>query len=109
MRDHDEGGAELRLQPLQFDLHLLAQMRVERRQRLVEQQHARLADDGAGKRHALALAAGKLGDPRLDLVGEADHVERRRPPACFCSAPSGLRSDRPKPTFSATFICGNSA
>ena len=81
VRDHDEGGAELRLQPLQLDLHLLAQMRVERRQRLVEQQHARLADDGAGERHALALAAGQLRHAR------AESCRRGRP----CRALSATR------------------
>ena len=84
--DHDEGGAEPRLQPLQFDLHLFAQMRVERRQRLVEQQHARLADDGAGERDALALAARQFGDAGAELVGQADHVEGFADALCLFGA-----------------------
>src|SRR4029077_15602716 len=56
----DEGDADLALDVLQFDLHLLAQFEVEGTQRLVQQKHARLIDEGAGKRHALALAAGEL-------------------------------------------------
>ena len=48
------------LQPLQLDLHGVAQLGVECGERLVEQQHLRLADDGPRERHALPLAAGKL-------------------------------------------------
>ena len=40
--------------------HLQAQELVERRQRLVEQQHARVGDQRAGERDALLLAAGEL-------------------------------------------------
>ena len=50
----------LLLQLHQLELGLLAQLPVERRQRLVEQQHARPLDQRARQRHALALAAGKL-------------------------------------------------
>ena len=39
---------------------LLAHLGVERAERLVEQQHARLDRQRAGERHALALAAGEL-------------------------------------------------
>ena len=58
--DEDEGDAERFLQGLQLLLHVLAQLQVERAERLVEQQHLRPVDQGAGERHALALAAGKL-------------------------------------------------
>ena len=61
--DEDEGDAELALQRLQLDLHLLAELEVERAERLVEQQHLRPVDQRAGERHALALAAGKLRGP----------------------------------------------
>ena len=42
---------------LDLDLHLLAQVLVERAQRLVEQQHVGIEDEAAGERHALLLAA----------------------------------------------------
>ena len=58
--DDDEGEAELLLQVHQFELGLLAQLLVERAERLVEQQHLRPLGDRAGERHALALAAGEL-------------------------------------------------
>ena len=41
VRDVDERDAEVALQRLQEDLHLLAQLQVERAERLVEQQHLR--------------------------------------------------------------------
>ena len=40
--------------------HLDAQLRVEIRQRLVEQKHLRLAHDRAAERNALALSSGEL-------------------------------------------------
>ena len=60
----------LPVQLLDLEAHLHAQLGVEVGQRLVEQEHRRLAHDGAAHRHALALAAGKLA--RLAL-------EQRRP------------------------------
>jgi hypothetical protein len=48
------------LDALQLDLHLLAELEVERAERLVEQQDLRVVDDRAGERDPLALAAGQL-------------------------------------------------
>ena len=45
---------------LQLELHLLAQLQVERAERLVEQQHARAVDERARERDALLLAAREL-------------------------------------------------
>jgi hypothetical protein len=42
----------------QLELGFLAQLLVERSERLVEQQQLRPLGERAGKRHALALAAG---------------------------------------------------
>ena len=44
----------------QLELGLLAELLVERGQRLVEQQQLGPLDQAAGERHPLALAAGKL-------------------------------------------------
>ena len=65
MRHEDQGDAEPLLQLLQLELHLLAQLAVERAQRLVAQQHARLDHERAGERHALLLAARELAGPAL--------------------------------------------
>ena len=64
------------LQPHQLDPHLFAQLGVEIGQRLVEQDDARLVDDGARERHALALAAGQLGGVALGKMRQADQFER---------------------------------
>ena len=74
--DEDEGDAELALQLLQLALHLLAQLQVERAQRLVEQQHAGLVDQRARQGHALALAAGQLHRVARAIAAEGDHGQR---------------------------------
>jgi len=63
------------MQALQFDLHLLAQILVERRQRLVHEQETRFEDDGARQRHALTLAARELRRPARGEVGKLDLVQ----------------------------------
>ena len=106
--DEDEGDPDLALDPLELELHLLAQLEVERAERLVEQQHLRLVDDRARQRDPLALAAGELERLAVAEAGEADHLERR-----LGAAPPlgrGTRRTRsPYSTFSSTFMCGNSA
>ena len=63
--DEDERDAHLALDRAQLDLHLLAELEVERAEWLVEQQHPRLVDERSGERHPLALPAGQLvGSPR---------------------------------------------
>ena len=82
--DEDEGEAERALQALQLALHLLAQLEVERAERLVEEEHLGPDDEGAGERDALALAAGELGRPARLHAGELDQREglaRRAVPA----------------------------
>ena len=64
------------LERAQLVLHLLAQLEVERAERLVEQQHARAVDERAGERHALALAAGELAGTAVLVAAEAHHLER---------------------------------
>ena len=60
MRHVDERDAELVLDALQEELHLLPQLQVERTERLVEEENARPAHERAGERDALLLAAGEL-------------------------------------------------
>ena len=58
---HEHGrDVGLVVQPAQPRAQLLAHPRVERTERLVEQQHLRLDGERAGERHALALAARQL-------------------------------------------------
>ena len=73
--DVDEGDAEPFLQPLQFDLHLAPELQVERAERLVQEEHFRLVDDGAGDGDALALPAGHLGRHAVFVSGELDEFQ----------------------------------
>ncbi len=62
-----------RLKPAQLLAHANPQERVERRKRLVEQQHRRIGDEGAGECDALLLAAGKL---RRQPLGQHLHLDQ---------------------------------
>ena len=83
VRDVDGGDAEPRLQLGDVGAHLHAQLRVEVGERLVHQEHARLADDRAAHRHALALAAGQLPGlaleerRQLEQLGDLAHARAR--------------------------------
>ncbi|MGF6980503.1 hypothetical protein QFZ94_009020 [Paraburkholderia sp. JPY465] len=65
--------AELALQRLEFELHVLAQIPVERAERLVEQQHRWIRHDRPCERDALLLSARHLRDAALAV---ADTVQR---------------------------------
>ena len=60
VRDEDERDADVFLERLQLDLEVLAQARVERAERLVQEQHARAQDERSCERDTLLLAAGQL-------------------------------------------------
>jgi hypothetical protein len=78
------GDPDLLLDALQLDLHLLAELQVERAQRLVEEQHAGPVDERPGEGDPLPLAAGELRGLALVVALEADHPERvGDPPAAF--------------------------
>ena len=68
--DVDHGGVEAVVQLGDLDPHLDAQAGVEVGERLVEQEHARVADDGAADGDALALAAGELLGLAVEQVGD---------------------------------------
>ena len=76
------------VQPADLETHLLAEVGVEVRERLVEEQDLGLDDERAGQRHALLLAAGQLarvaarerrelGD-RQDALDPALHILARQ-------------------------------
>ena len=77
----DERDPDLALDPLELDLHRLAQLQVEGGQRLVEEQGARQVDERPGQGDALLLAAGELGRPAGGELGQADDVEHLHRPA----------------------------
>ena len=106
--DDHEGEAEPLLQLHQLELRLLAQLLVERRERLVEQQHARTLDQRARERDALALAAGEL--VRLARAKPSSRtsasISATRAAISAFGSPSCLS---PNATLPATVRCGNSA
>ena len=58
MRDINRGHSQLFVQVTQFDLHLIAQLLVERGQRFIHQQDSGFKDNGAGDGNALTLSTG---------------------------------------------------
>ena len=82
MRDVDERDPDLVLDALELELHLLAELEVERAERLVEQQHARVVDERARERDALLLPARELARLAALAAREVDELEdlaRRAP------------------------------
>ena len=78
--DEDERDPELGLERLELDLEVLAQLRVERAQRLVEQQHARPQHQRARERDALLLPARQLIGLAPRELGHVDQLERLADP-----------------------------
>ena len=76
------------MQVLQLVLHLLAQLPVERAQRLVEQHQARLEDQGARHGDPLLLAAGELLRAAVGQAVQPHHRQRARHLRSI-SAPAG--------------------
>ena len=75
VRDMDEGDAETELQTTQFGAHAHAQKRIERGQRLVEQQYLRLSDQRARQRDALLLPARQLRGNALRVGLHRDELQ----------------------------------
>ena len=95
VRHHDGGQAELALQLADLHPHLLPQLGVEVRQRLVQQQHVGPDGQRPGQRHALLLAAGEL--PRQAVREPIQPHQAQglaRAPRARPSAPSASRARR---------------
>ncbi len=75
VRHVDEGHAELALDQLELELHLPAQLEVERSERLVEEQHPRPVHERAGEGDPLLLAARELARLAGLEAGEIDELE----------------------------------
>ena len=73
--DVDERDAEVALERLEEDLHLLAQLEVERAERFVEEEDRRPVDDRARQRDPLALAARELHRLAVAETRQADPLE----------------------------------
>ena len=92
---HERRELHLDDQLAQPRTRLLAQLGVEVRERLVQQDHGRVVDERARDRDALLLAAGELVRKALAEVAERELVERGLARAASISAPPTLRSFRP--------------
>ncbi len=75
VRHEDGGDAERLLQRADLLAQRDADLGVERRERLVEQEHLRLVGDGAGERDALLLAAGELVGVAVGEVRQLDQLQ----------------------------------
>ena len=73
--DVDRGDAERAQQRVDLQAQRVAQLGIQRRQRLVEQQRARPDGDGAGQCHALPLTARELVDA---AIGESRDLHHRQ-------------------------------
>ncbi len=77
MRGKQHGDLVLAGQPAEQGHDLLLALQVEVRQRLVEQQQPRPADQRVRDQHPLLLAAGQFAHPRVGVVARADVGEGR--------------------------------
>ena len=109
VRHHDRREPELALQLADLDAHLLAQLGVEVRERLVEQQHIGPEDERASQRDALLLAARELARQALAQLLEAHEAQGLVDAAARSRPCRSLRISSPNATFCATVRCGNSA
>ncbi len=106
VRHVDRGRLEPLVQFLDLGAHLHAQLRIEVRQRLVEEEHLRVAHDRAAHGDALALAAGELA-----RVAVEQYPTRPRMSAAFFTRASislfgCLASIRANDMLSRTVMCG---
>ena len=76
VRHVDEREVELGLHALELDLHLAAQLEVERAERLVEQQHTRAQHQCARQGDSLLLPAGQLPRPAIREAAQLHELER---------------------------------
>ncbi len=76
VRDEDRRHVHLVVQPPQPRAQLLAHARVERAERLVEQQHLGLDRERARERHALPLAARELRRVAVGRAGDLHELEQ---------------------------------
>ena len=105
----DERDAHLALDPLELDLHRLPELEVERAERLVQQEGARIVDQRPRQRHALLLPARELRRLAVGELRQPDHREQLLAPGEAVSRASTFWLRGPKATLSATVMWGKSA
>ena len=106
--DIDERDADLALDPLQLDLHVLAELQVERAEWLVEEQCPGVVHQRAGQRDPLLLTTGELARAALLAAAEVDDAEH----LVDSLVDLGLRhtlAAQPERDVLNTLMCGNNA
>ena len=97
------------MEVLDFELHFLAQVLVQRAQRFVHQQHARVVDGGARQGDALLLSAGKLRGQPVAERRQPHGLQHALDTALAISGAGSRRRRSGKATLSNTFMCGKRA
>ena len=106
VRDVDHRRAQPRVQRDQLGARAAAQPRVQVRQRLVEQERARIADDRAAERDALTLAARERRGPAVEERRDAERTRRLLHPLRDVVDAATRRIRSPNARFSRTLLCG---
>src|SRR4029077_3686543 len=91
VRDENAGDMDAVVQSAQPAAQIAAHARIERTERLIEQQDRRLDCERARERDALALPAGELRGIALREIAELDEIEQ------LGDAALQLRASRPSP------------
>ena len=94
------------MQLLDLDAHLGAELGVEVRQRLVEEEDADLLDQRAADGDALALAAGELRGLAIEQMVDLQELRRPVDAALDLVASRLRRADRPKLRLPRTVLVG---
>ena len=109
VRDDHRRRVRLVVEPPQPGAQLGAHPRVERAERLVEQQHRRVDRERAGEAHPLPLAARELRRVAVRRARRAARARAARATRSRISAFGRLRIFSPNATFSYTVMCLNAA
>ncbi len=109
VRHQHRGDADAPDHLAQFATGPLAQGGIEVRERLVEQEDARLRRQRTRQRHALLLPAGELADAPALQAGEVHLLECLADPASRCRRAGAPMASSPKATFCPTSRWGKSA
>ncbi len=94
VRDHDRRDADRALDVADRAAQLLADLRVERTERLVEQQHARLMRESARQRDALLLTARELARQSLVVALERHELQQLGAPSAPLRPADATRAQR---------------
>ena len=105
----DERDPDLDLDPLELELEALAELEVERAERLVEQEDLGPVDERPGERDALLLAARQLVRLAPAEVGRGGRARAPRRRAALTSGSLTLWRRSPNAMLSWTLRCGNRA